>query len=182
MSRGPGKIQKRVLLLLQAGIALSLSISPQRQLRVLKGMHKEWKKIDSEVLSRSIQALYQSKLVSFHERGEKVDMVLSKEGEKKVLTYAIDNISVKKPVRWDGKWRIVLFDIPKDEKKAREAFRSHLYRFGFRMLQKSVFVFPYPCDDEIDFLVECYELQRYVRRIVADDIDNGLHLKKIFNV
>ncbi|MBI2623572.1 MAG: CRISPR-associated endonuclease Cas2 [Candidatus Liptonbacteria bacterium] len=183
MPKGLGKTQKRILLLLQGGIGLVFAGTPGRQMRLLKEMDKEWKKIEREALSRSIRSLYRSQLIQFQERGGgRVEMELTKEGKKKTLDFDIDNLSVKKQPRWDGKWRIVSFDIPKDEKKAREAFRAHLRRMGFSMLHKSVFVIPYPCGDEIDFLIECFELRQYVRQILAQDIDNALHLKQHFQL
>jgi DNA-binding transcriptional regulator PaaX len=52
----------------------------------------------------------------------------------------------------------------------------------FYQLQKSVFVLPYECRDEIEFLIEFYDIRSYVRQIVAEKIDNELHLKEIFKI
>ena len=43
---------------------------------------------------------------------------------------------------WDGKWRVVIFDIPEIDKKAREYLRWKLISWGFGMLQKSVYISP----------------------------------------
>jgi len=53
---------------------------------------------------------------------------------------------------------------------------------GFYPLQKSVFVFPYECENELEFITEFYNIRRYVRYIIAEKIDNEFHLKKIFNI
>jgi len=76
----------------------------------------------------------------------------------------------------------VVSDIPEELKKAREAVRHHLKRLGFYPLQKSVFVFPYECENELEFITEFYNIRRYVRYIIAEKIDNEFHLKKIFNI
>src|SRR3989344_3239456 len=59
--------------------------------------------------------------------------------------------------KWDKKWRIVIFDIPQKFNKERNRFRYKLKNTGFYMLQKSVFVFPYPCEEE--FREICQELK-----------------------
>lgn len=95
---------------------------------------------------------------------------------------AIDNLKFKKQEKWDGLWRIIIFDIPEKFKKARNALAQKLKSAGAYPLQKSVFVYPYDCKDDIDFIVEFFNLRKYVRFILAKEIDNELHLKKIFNL
>lgn len=82
----------------------------------------------------------------------------------------------------DGKWRIVVFDIPEKKRHGRDALREKLCELGFYELQKSVLVFPYPCQDELDFLIEYFGLRRYVRVGILETIDNELHLKKYFQL
>jgi len=84
--------------------------------------------------------------------------------------------------KWDGKWRIVVFDIPEKKKGVRNALRRKLKELGFYELQKSVFVFPYECGNEIEFIVEFFELRPYVRTGVLEKIDNTTHLKRIFKL
>lgn len=61
---------------------------------------------------------------------------------------------------WDKKWRLVIFDIPTYQKNAREALRHKIKEMGFYPLQKSVFITPYPCEDEIDFISSVFEIDR----------------------
>lgn len=41
---------------------------------------------------------------------------------------------------WDGKWRIVVFDIPETKRIVRNLFRRNLKKWGFKHLQKSVWI------------------------------------------
>ena len=43
---------------------------------------------------------------------------------------------------WDGKWRVVVFDIPESDKATREFLRRKLVSLGFGKLQKSVYISP----------------------------------------
>lgn len=89
-------------------------------------------------------------------------------------------INFKKPKYWDGKWRLVIFDIPENDRIFRDILREHLYALNFFKLQQSVFVSPYPFEKPILELVSLYEAQSYVRVITATFIDNGNRLKKYF--
>ena len=106
---------------------------------------------------------------------------LSNDGKQKALTFELDEMVIKKN-KWDGKWRLVTFDIPEKKKKVREAFRYHLVRLGFKELHKSVFVIPYVCHGEIEYLTEFYNARRFVRYIESSYIDNELDLKHQFDL
>ena len=56
----------------------------------------------------------------------------------------------------------MLFDIPETKKTARDALRHKLRQLGCFQFHKSVFVHPAPCEDEIDFLAELFNIQEYV--------------------
>ena len=109
-------------------------------------------------------------------------MVLTDKGKKKVATFNIDNMEIKKSKAWDKKWRMVIFDIPEKHKPAREVLRETLKRLGFYEYQKSVLVHPYECQNEIDFIIEYFELRLYVRFVTAVSLDNEIHLRKIFGL
>lgn len=41
-------------------------------------------------------------------------------------------------IKWDGKWRVVVFDIPEGKRLVRDILRSRLKLWGFNQWQKSV--------------------------------------------
>jgi DNA-binding transcriptional regulator PaaX len=143
----------------------------------------DWKEIDRQALKNAIKSLYQSKLVEVidQENGSKT-LILTEEGKHKALTFKLEKMQVKPSVNWDGVWRIIISDIPEGQKKKREDLRLTLWRLGFYKLQKSVYVIPHECKDEIEFVIECYDLRKYVRQILAHSIDNEFHLRQIFKL
>ena len=158
-----GSVQKKILLLLLTSGTLLLTHSPRTYYRALGLVPKAWKEIDRESLRKAIEALDRSKLVDIRDRSDGTTvMTLSENGRKRALLYNFDTMSIPQPKRWDGRWRLVLFDIPEKKKKARDALRFKLRQLGFHELQKSVFVHPYPCHNEIEFLIEMYMLRRHV--------------------
>jgi phenylacetic acid degradation operon negative regulatory protein len=79
---------------------------------------------------------------------------------------------------WDKKWRIILFDIPADKDSQRQRFRWRLKSMDAYMLQKSVFVSPYSCEDEIGSWCQEFGLSDCVDIIVADHIGSRENLAK----
>jgi len=175
-------IKQKILLSLFSGVVLGCSYTPQMQLKAVKGFLKEWKRIDRKKLDSEIRALYRSSLVRLKENPNKTfAMILSEKGKLRALHYHFADTKMTGK-KWDGKWRMVVFDIPEKLRKGRDALRSKLRQLGFYELQKSVFVFPHACKDEVDFLIEFFGLRRYVRYGVLEFIDNDLHLKKVFHL
>ncbi|MCI0537251.1 MAG: hypothetical protein L0Z50_18710 [Verrucomicrobiales bacterium] len=50
---------------------------------------------------------------------------------------------------WDGRWRIVVFDLPEKHNTSRVRLRRHLKGRGFGYLQKSLWITPDPLGDEV---------------------------------
>jgi len=109
-------------------------------------------------------------------------LTLTADGKEKILKYNLDILEIKKQNKWDGLWRIVIFDIPESKKRARDALSLKFKNMGMLAIQKSVFLCPYECKDEIDFVVEFFGLKPFVRFIIAKDIDIALDLKQKFQL
>lgn len=85
--------------------------------------------------------------------------------------------------KWDGYWRVIIFDIPQEQSKNRNILRRRLRWWGFHMLQKSVFVFPYTCEMELGYLCSQLKLSDYVDVIVAKHIGSKEEeMRKYFKI
>lgn len=183
MGRNLSPTTQKVLLIILGGIALGLSGSPKNYFKTLKIIKKDWQKINEEEVKKSIKNLYRNKMIEFKENKDGTcTIVLSEKGKDRALNYSFEEMFIQKPGMWDGKWRIILFDVPERLRKKRDAIRNKLKQLGFFEFQKSVFVYPYDCKDEIDFVIEFLEMRPYVRCIVVESLDNELHLKKNFGL
>lgn len=76
-------------------------------------------------------------------------VVLTEKGRIMIETVHANEYHIPEPAFWDGKWRMVMFDIRENRRKARSQLRSLLVGAGFLRLQDSVWVYPYPCDEFI---------------------------------
>ena len=88
-----------------------------------------------------------------------------------------------KTKKWDKKWRIVIFDIPSEFHKNRIYLRKKLLNLGFFPLQKSVYVYPYPCEEELGYICQKLKIGDYVDIIQADTVGfKEEEIKKFFNL
>ena len=164
------KIRENILLLLLGGIAFGCSYTPSNQWKVLKTVSREWKKINQKELREGINYLYRLKFIDKKENEDGITaLVLTKKGKWKSLNCQLNNIKNKKE-RWDGKWRMVAFDIPQKYKKGRDALREKLKKIGFCGLQKSVFLSPDIIADEIKELINELDLRSHVT-VISGKID-----------
>ena len=177
MINRPSKIQspikQKVLLLFMAGTLLGLTRSPKQYFKIVRLAAKEWHFIDRRYLYRLIKEFYEERLIDYQEKtnGE-IKIVITERGKLTILNYDIDKMEIKRASHWDEKWRIIFFDIPDKYRRARDAFREKLKEIGFRELQQSVFIQPYPCTQEINFLIEFFEIRNWVQLAEVDQITN----------
>ncbi|MDI6591689.1 MAG: hypothetical protein QME61_02000, partial [Patescibacteria group bacterium] len=121
--------------------------------------------------------------IKLEKKNHQIYISLTKKGRKKAGWLQIDSLKLKRPRKWDSKWRIVIFDISQLKKLYREAFRGKLKQLGFYCLQKSVWVYPFDCRDEVELLRNFFGLsKKELRLIVAEDIGEDSWLKKIFKL
>ena len=105
-------------------------------------------------LRRALSQLERKKLIATHRKG----VSLTALGVRTSRFLSLDTSSTKKARTWDGRWRIVLFDIPEEKQRARRALSFKLSDLGLFRLQDSVFVFPHSCEREIKLLQEFFFL------------------------
>lgn len=80
----------------------------------------------------------------------------------------------EKQPEWDGKWRLVMFDIPEDKRAERDWLRYQLGLVDYRPLQKSVFIGRYPLEEGVYAWLMQKRLNRCVRLLTVGDIDFDL--------
>ena len=131
-------------------------------------------------LIRSFRPIFQI----IKENNNGVEIEITKVGKKYLRKIDFDNLLLIEPNVWDKKWRMVIFDIPEEKKKAREALRQKLKDLGMVKLQDSIWITPYPCEDEIAFIKSIFNLSDYwLDVIISDNIGvQEYRLRKLFNL
>jgi DNA-binding transcriptional regulator PaaX len=177
------KRKKLLFEILKAGGAITIVfVAPGAAPYILKPF-MEANNLTNPEVKRSIKAMEEDGLISVKETKDgEVTIKLRKEGKIKALKYQVDEMKIKKPKKWDKKWRMVIFDIPEEKKLARNVLKAKLDELGFRLIQKSVYIHPYPCEDEIEFIANVYQVRKYVQIHRIDKIQDEKRLVKVFNL
>lgn len=110
---------------------------------------------------------------------------LTDKGEKEAFfCYLKENkTTTNKPARkWDGKWRIIFFDIPEKKRRYRDELRSMLKVMGFKEFQKSIWIYPYKVPDFLKEILWEENIKHYTRLITTNSIEYDKDLRNLFNL
>ena len=132
---------------------------------------------------RASSYLKQRNYVKIIPKGEgEYTVKITDKGMVRVAEQAMNGFRIARPQHWDGWWRVVTFDIADKHKNERNLFREKLKILGFYKLQESVFVIPYPCEEELRFLISILNISDYVRFIKTQHISEDGDLKAYFSL
>jgi len=98
----------------------------------------------------------------------KSGIMLTKEGFDKALKASF--VIEEKKKRKDGKWTMLIFDMPARNRKARNLLRSILQNLGYKMFQQSVWITPYDVSEKTESYLQMYSLDRYVKIFLIEEI------------
>ena len=110
-------------------------------------------------------------------------VVLTEKGRKMIGTIYASEYKIPEPAFWDGKWRIVMFDIREKRRRTRSQLRSLLAGAGFLRLQDSVWVYPYSCDEFISLVrAHLKSGTGEMLSFTADALESDKKLREHFNL
>lgn len=136
---------------------------------------------DEEVREEYAEKLRQMKRQDYiRKNGGKY--TLTKKGYKILSESKVWSLTIPTQKRWDGKWRVVVFDIPKDRHKRRDSFRRRLQELGLTLYQNSVWIYPYPLEHEVRQVAEFYMLSNCVSFITAERISGEARFRKHYKL
>jgi hypothetical protein len=162
-----------------AGAAAPAIFSATKKLRRSKHYSKKQ-------FRNSFYKLKNRKLIEIIQEGDEAFRVqLTNKGQKRVREFCFEALEIKEPKNWDKKWRVLIFDIPTKPKiynQAREALRNKIKDLGFYQMQKSTWVFPYECEDEILFIAELFQVQKHIEILTVEKLLHEDRLKKTFGL
>jgi DNA-binding transcriptional regulator PaaX len=165
------------------GLAAISVLAPQLPYILLKAYLKEKLKepYSQTQMHNSVSYLKRKKFIAFEFKENKIKVILTKLGRQHLNKIAFEEIKIQ-PVKWDGRWRLLTFDIPEYKKGSRQTFRRKIKELGFFHFQRSVFIFPYPCEKEIDEMVRLLEIRSFVHLITCDRFIGDHSLLKKFKL
>ncbi|MBI4132017.1 MAG: CRISPR-associated endonuclease Cas2 [Candidatus Sungbacteria bacterium] len=169
------KLTKAILLIIAAGTITAAALMAPNTLQIFRPFIRSTRRSSSDErdrIRRALARLRARRLVSVEWKGDEALLRITAGGRHTLRRIEFEALMIARPTRWDGKWRIVAFDIPEKQVKARQALRWKLEQLGFLRMQRSVFVYPYPCRDEIDFLKNFFHIEPFVQCFETSDLDH----------
>jgi DNA-binding transcriptional regulator PaaX len=134
-----------------------------------------------QVIQASVESLVRSGLVrKTMSKDGTVHLELTRKGEWEAIIRSGSHDSKKE--KWDKIWRVVIFDVPQIKSKMRHELRRAMKLYGFRMLQQSVWVYPYACDDFVEILKSHLGVSNDVLYMKVSFIENDRNLRKEFGI
>lgn len=129
-----------------AGIMTAVAVAPG-VLIALKPFTRKSRPFYRSDVDRSLKRLLRRGLVEEVVRGRIVRYQITDRGREHLMKREFAQTELEKPKKWDGKWRLVIFDVSERRRHLRDMLRQHFTRLGLYPIQKSVWLFPYSCDD-----------------------------------
>jgi len=161
-----------------AGVMSVALVAPNAiQALIIFGLGKN--KRQKEIINRSRDRLIEHGLLEKNEQGY---LSLTSKGKAKLDQLELRDYKIKKPKRWDKKWRVLIFDIPEKRKSLREKVRLTLTTIGFMRLQDSVWIYPYDCEDFVTLLKADFKIGKDILYMIVDSLEYDKPIKKSFDL
>lgn len=168
---GKGILLSSLFLFPGAGLGIKAIYDVYEKANKNKELQK-WERYNLPRLRYILNRLRRQKLIEVEEQNGYSIVKLTYKGRLRTLKYKIEEMALEIPKHWDGKWRLIIYDITKFKKRQQAAFRRMLKKLQMLPLQKSVYLTPYSCVQEIEFLREYFDVGEGVIYIIAEKIEN----------
>ena len=176
-------IQKAILSGIAAVGILSVAVVAPNALQALKFFGIEpknkWQKYN---INHSFKRLKDHGLIYFEKTSRGTFVRLTQKGEDKLRKFKLLGYKLKKPKKWDKKWRMLIFDIKEERKGTRDKIRFTLKRIGFLRLQDSVWVYPYDCEDFVTLMKADFKIGRELLYLIVDTIEGDIKIRNYFKL
>lgn len=147
-----------------------------------EGDQKQWNQFNQSRLRQILNRLHKQKVVKIDENNGETILKLTEKGMVRFLKFKLEDMILDKHQKWDGTWRIIIYDISNHKRLTSEVFRKLLRKLEFLKLQRSVYLTPYSCTEQIEFLRQFYNIGQEVLYLEVGKIENEDTYKQYFGI
>lgn len=178
-------IKNLLLRSLAAAGVISIALVAPKMTRLLKELDRPAKNRTQlyRRITQGISRLEQNGLVVVSGEYGKRRVEITEKGLEMMDQIEFGEYEIPEPAFWDGKWRILIFDINERRRPIRNQLRRLLCGAGFVRIQDSVWVYPYSCDEFIS-LVRAHLKSGVgeIRFFVAEALESDKALREHFRL
>ena len=159
--------------------------NPWRLLRYsgpLERVYRGYLSKNKKNLGRDLNRLRHHGMLKYTRIGPNIRIEITAKGKGLLGWAGFESMKLKTGGKWDGRWRIVVFDIPESKRPSRDALRAKLKQLGFTQIQRSVWAFPYECQKELGIVCDVYEIRPFVTMLEGKYLGNDSRLRKIYSL
>ncbi len=127
--------------------------------------------VPPELSGKFVVELRRQQLVEVSHVDGLVTLQLSVKGIHRLQRAEVSELTIPTPSAWDGRWRMVIFDLPREHAHQRYVLTTHLRQLGFVMLRDSTWLHPYPCFDVVDTIVRYCGVARAITTAEVTHLD-----------
>ncbi len=179
--RAKGDLQRAILAAVGVTGIIAIALIAPKALEQLKYSPRFRAKFDYRARTAAGRLVLRGE-AQWMERDGRRYLRITEKGRRQ-LALAEAKASLRKPQRrWDGRWRMVVFDIPERRRGTRNRLCGVMSEVGFERLQDSVWVYPYDCEDFIALLKADLRIGIDVLYAIADTIEHDTPLRKRFRL
>lgn len=180
-----GIITNQILKALAIGslVVASSLLAPQLPYLLLKEHIKKTsgKRYSNQQIINGVNYLKRKKFIAFRNTKSQYSFSLTNTGKQRLSRQLVQELCIMRH-RWDNKWRLVIFDIPEAHRAKRHIFVRILHRWHFVHFQRSVFILPYKCEDQINKLTAYLKIKPYVFLLTTNRFKSDKRLLKNFRL
>lgn len=174
-------IKEVILESLSIGGIITISLLAPNALKILKQFDKNKKHYRPSYITRKVRELEKGGYVKLIKKSSSIYVRLTTSGKDRLKQYTLKK-KVSKTNSWDKIWRMVIFDIKEYRRGSRDKLRRELINSGFKKLQNSVWISPYPCEEFIILLKSDLQIGKDLLYLETRKIEGEGKIKKMFNL
>ncbi|MEK7211437.1 MAG: hypothetical protein AAB731_02290, partial [Patescibacteria group bacterium] len=177
------ELAKEILKLVAGvGALAAITIAPGLGPMFRALMSKKRERHFNGCVNQALKRLEKRGFLKVELRGGRKLVLLTAAGEQILKKMELAQLKIKKPKKWDNHWWFVIFDVRENDRKLRDHMRNTLLNIGFKRLQDSVWVHPYPCEVVIELMRSGYNLRREILYFSAARFPGDYPLLKFFRL
>ncbi|MGP4071100.1 phenylacetic acid degradation operon negative regulatory protein PaaX [Piscibacillus sp. B03] len=116
---------------------------------------------NEQAVRAAISRMSKQGWVQSEKRGNRSYYSLTEQGQAR-MEEASKRIYKSESPKWDGYWRMLVYNIPENKRGLRDELRKELVWSGFGNLSNSCWITPNPLDEQIHRLVDKYDIKDYI--------------------
>jgi len=137
---------------------------------------------DKPLFYRGVSNLNRSGYIKIKKIKDKKKLYLTSKGRVEIIKNILQQ-KKEKELKWDRKWRAIIFDVPEVSRRDRDFLRRELNWMGFKELQKSIWVYPYEIEKELKTLLGLWRVDFAgdIRFLIIENMEDR-DLRQHFNI